>query len=393
MIKGWRAKNYQCHKDTFVSVVPGLNAIVGSSDQGKSALLRNLLWPITGDFGGDSKASNWIKDSKKKIKKSENMSAEIILDDDTVITRTRDKTGEKWTMNDQLYAATGGKVPEPIAEKLHMESVNIQKQLDSPFFLSLTSGERARYLNSVVHLESMDNAQSTMESKKRQTNGKLRTCDFELSEEETKLASYDWLEEAAKEVSLYEAICSRVDSLEDNLRILERLIQSIEDIDTMDWMEGIEGAFRSWYMAEQEKDQADNSFWDLGAIVDAIENIDEMDWMEGIDSFFKEVSDSAFQAEEAALAFKHMDELIGSIELVNVDETDWQQALVDLKEVQAVTTELKEIEGSIDDLSVAMASIVQFNEQQKKVFVELGEAEKHFLSIRGEACPTCGKPW
>jgi exonuclease SbcC len=43
-IKKLSLRNFQSHRETDLEFSPGLNIIVGPSDQGKSAIIRALRW-------------------------------------------------------------------------------------------------------------------------------------------------------------------------------------------------------------------------------------------------------------------------------------------------------------------------------------------------------------
>ena len=65
MIKSIQIKNIQSHKDTSLEFSPGINAIVGSSNNGKSAVLRALYWArYNRPLGTDTLLSHWAVDKK-----------------------------------------------------------------------------------------------------------------------------------------------------------------------------------------------------------------------------------------------------------------------------------------------------------------------------------------
>ena len=88
MIEGLKISNFQSHRDSSLEFSPGVNALVGDSDCGKSAVMRALLWVITNQPQGDAHVSNWLKDKKGKVKGICQVS--VLLDTGTV-TRSRGK--------------------------------------------------------------------------------------------------------------------------------------------------------------------------------------------------------------------------------------------------------------------------------------------------------------
>ena len=65
MIHSIKIQNIQSHKDTQLEFNPGINAIVGSSNNGKSAILRALYWVVYNrPLGTDNLLSHWAFDKK-----------------------------------------------------------------------------------------------------------------------------------------------------------------------------------------------------------------------------------------------------------------------------------------------------------------------------------------
>ena len=77
MIQSLALKNFQSHKDTLIKFDPGVNVIVGSTDSGKSAIIRALRWLVWNRPIGDKMRSNWGGET------------EVIIDDE--LGRTKDE--------------------------------------------------------------------------------------------------------------------------------------------------------------------------------------------------------------------------------------------------------------------------------------------------------------
>ena len=138
MIKKIWLKNFQSHENTHLEFEKGINSIIGNSDSGKTAIIRALLWVFTNRPLGDSIISNWADEVAVGVRFSEGV--EIIRrrnkDFNGYILKNRDKQLE--------FKAIGTDVPEEIRQVINMNSINIQKQFDSPFLLADTPGEVAR---------------------------------------------------------------------------------------------------------------------------------------------------------------------------------------------------------------------------------------------------------
>ena len=88
MINKLKTKNYQSHQDTELNFDPGVNIIIGSSNEGKSVIMRVFEWIINNRPLGASFVSYWNKDGKENIKNSTYGEIEI---DNNIIRRERTK--------------------------------------------------------------------------------------------------------------------------------------------------------------------------------------------------------------------------------------------------------------------------------------------------------------
>ena len=59
MIQSVHIQNFQSHKNSTLEFSPGVNIIVGTSDSGKTAIIRALRWVVWNRPSGDSLRSTW----------------------------------------------------------------------------------------------------------------------------------------------------------------------------------------------------------------------------------------------------------------------------------------------------------------------------------------------
>ena len=132
MINKLRLSNFQAHKSSELEFCPGVNAITGESDEGKTSIIRALYWasqnkPSGGDF---------ISDFSKRGE----CSSTIVVDGDE-ITRFKNKTKNEYIVNGQAFKALGKSgVPDEVRNTLQLSELNFQNQMDSPFLLSANCG-------------------------------------------------------------------------------------------------------------------------------------------------------------------------------------------------------------------------------------------------------------
>ena len=165
-------RNFQSHPDTVVNLSPGINAFIGASDQGKSAVLRSLLWAIDNRPSGDAIVSDWIIEKDGTISASGECSV-TVESEAGELRRIKTKKRNGYDVNGSKLDAIRTGVPEEVSSFFGLESVNIQRQLEPPFLLSESGGARARFFNQLIRLEEIDRYLSTAESLRRATNSAI----------------------------------------------------------------------------------------------------------------------------------------------------------------------------------------------------------------------------
>ena len=176
MITKLHLENFQSHEDTTLRFSPGVNVIVGSSDCGKTAMLRALNWVVFNRPSGDSLCSHWGGDTL----------AEIVLDE-KVISRGKSKKENTYAIGSTQFSGFGLSVPEPVQQLINVSDINIQYQLDAPFLLSKSPGEVAATLNEMVNLHEIDQALTRAKSEVQGTKRDLDTHKAEQKQMEEQL--------------------------------------------------------------------------------------------------------------------------------------------------------------------------------------------------------------
>lgn len=146
MINRIHIKNFQSHKESDLKLHPGVNIIVGSSDSGKTAVLRALKWLVWNRPGGDSFRSSWGGETK----------VTMYTEDEHGISRTKDKGVNQYALDAEVFNAFGTDVPKEVKEILNISDINLQQQMDSPFLLTSSPGEVAKHFNKIAHLDQID---------------------------------------------------------------------------------------------------------------------------------------------------------------------------------------------------------------------------------------------
>lgn len=217
-LKSITIQNYQSHKNSEIQLHPGVNAIIGASDSGKSAVLRSLNWVLTNRPGGEAFRSTW----------GGRTLVELEFTDGAIAGREKDKENVYYTA-DQEYKAFKSDVPDDIQQALNLSDINLQAQMDSPFLLSATSGEVAKLLNRVANLTQIDTAISNIKSKVQANSREIKTTEAQIEELEKQQASFQYIEQMEKDVIEYEKFIKQNEVFGNNYSILDTIIVRLEE--------------------------------------------------------------------------------------------------------------------------------------------------------------------
>lgn len=226
MLKSLAIQNFQSWKSVYLEFDPGVNVIIGTSDCGKSAILRAMLWTIFNRPGGEQFRSRWGSDT----------AVDIELDNEKTISREKGKENLYVISSSSLkkpieFKAFGQSIPEEISNLFNISDINVQRQMDAPFLLSSTPGEVGKILNKAVKLDIIDVAQKNISSTLRQENNQLLNTRSTIASKQEELEKYTWLSEA-------DLIIQKLESI--NLKILKTKGQTIDltgvisEINTLD---------------------------------------------------------------------------------------------------------------------------------------------------------------
>jgi DNA repair protein SbcC/Rad50 len=212
-------KNFQSHKKSILNLDPGVNVIIGSSDTGKTAILRALRWLVWNRPQGEAFRSNWGGDTSVKIYTEEN-----------VIKRVRGFQNQYYVNKLELNAVKA-EVPAEVSTILNMEEVNLQTQFARPFLLDSSSGEVAQYFNQTVHLDKIDSSVRSIQHWVRQLNQDIESNKSRLEDLEINLSDFDGLDALEEKVQVIEHLDKTRNSLESkkyNINLRRGEIQTLD---------------------------------------------------------------------------------------------------------------------------------------------------------------------
>jgi DNA repair exonuclease SbcCD ATPase subunit len=215
MIDSISLSNFQSHKDSTLKFSDGVNAIVGSSDSGKTAILRAIRKLAFNKPSGDEMKSHW--GGKMQIE---------MLTDDAHVVYSKDREAE-YILGDTHFKAFGTEVPQEIGDALNLNTDNVQSQLDAPYLLSETAGAVASHFNAIAHLEVIDRATSNINSAIRELTSDIKYSEGQEVSLKGNLEKFQYLEQFESEVQELEGLKKQYDALVDSRRKLQVLVDKI----------------------------------------------------------------------------------------------------------------------------------------------------------------------
>lgn len=428
--------NFQSHRDTVLELSPTVNSLEGVSDSGKSAILRAMLWCLTNDPDGIGIASNWAKkgpEGKKKI--VDEMSVSI-----DNITRFRNAAKNGYITHTsgkepQTYEALKGAVPPDIENAINIGSINIQRQMDPSFLITMTPGNAARYVNELIGLEEIDTYQKALKGKAHDNANSLKDETKRLADAAESLGQYDWVVGAKETVGVLtciEAKCAsleadlarlaELDTLEEvskklvetqalekkatkliaaypDIKVLESAVVALKQVDEVDALAAqiIEGAAVASTADDKIAALGKINTTALEADIAALKNVEEASDLK------RKVTENARIAAEAAT---HIDALAK----INIPVLEADLAFLgdNLTKDMAICNRLfpvvnmmprldqliqigAALNGQIEAATTAVAEIDEAADLNTKIAESRTELQCASDFLKGKACPVCGK--
>jgi len=187
-------ENFQSHENTVVELSPGVTALVGESDRGKSAVIRALRWLVL----GEPKGAGFVRAGETRCK--------VRLDYDTgdYVERIKSPRDNAYLCNDSAYRGFGNTPPLEIQEitgvaksEVAGEPVcaNIAGQHDPPFLLGMPNTAKAQIIGTLGGADVFDAAlRGTMTDAARARRDAAR-LEEEIGALNIEIAGLAWVEE------------------------------------------------------------------------------------------------------------------------------------------------------------------------------------------------------
>jgi len=228
MIKEISIQNFQSHKQTTISFVDGLNVITGSSDSGKSSVLRALLWVVNNRPSGDS-IKNWSSSPKDVVHVQ-------LVADNFLINKSRFNGKSSYNYKNEegdslYYDAIKTDVPEEISNALDLSEFNIQTQHQPYFLLNDSGGEIAKKLNDLVGLSVIDNLFKNLNSSITRTDRELQRVESSIKETEESINSLSYLDDVAGDIDSLTLLVKEYEELMESIFVINSSLEAYDSVE------------------------------------------------------------------------------------------------------------------------------------------------------------------
>ena len=351
MINSILIRNFQSHKRSLLEFSKGVNVIVGSTDAGKTAILRALRFAVENRPLGKDIQSTWGGETSVTVNV-----------DDNVVVRSKGKK-EMYVVNDLELTAFGTSVPKEVQEIFNFSEINLQQQRDNAFLLDETSGNVAGHFNKIANLQKIDFIQSRIESVLRhinQTIGKKADgkqsatgLNLELERTEAKLQKYNHLQKFEDYLEVIENMEVKRNQIAIKIKSLEKILTDIENINKKI------KAIRK-YIRHEKKVNISIAF---------IENRDK------VAAGKTQLTELIEKIQRNKLKQKKLEKLLTLESLVS-------QSIEKINSITTIRTNIKKLEQHVN-------SLVQVKELIKQKQKELKKNQKAFDLLMPDICPLC----
>lgn len=351
MIDKIQIESFQSHKWTEFDLPKGVTVITGSSDSGKSSIIRGLKWLFQNKPQGDSFRNNNTKDKNP-------VSVTAVFDDGSYAIREKSKKGNYYFLDtDDPLQALRTDVPDEVQDVTRMKAVNIQSQHpnDQYFLLTDSPGQVAKQFNEVAGFEIMDKALAKVNSVVRETDSELKFITAEIETGTGKVKEMEWIPEALTKVKKLKILETEIEEEENALEELDSLCLDIDKVK--------EKLKEFKFLSEAE---------------------------EGLQSLV-EIRKEINQEKQGKEILSNLCQALKSLDTELIDTLPLEKAITSLNSLISLFNLIETLKTDTEDLEITLEDM-QIN--QKRLFSieeEVKDYQDEFNTFLEEECPTCGR--
>jgi exonuclease SbcC len=414
--------NFQSHKDTTINFVQGLNALIGESNQGKTAILRAINWALY----NEPKGSDFIRTGESKCKVT------LKFSDGSVIERERDRSSSgTYRVTDANgktteYKGFGNDIPIEVANthqmpkvylaKDYQENLNVASQLDPPFLIGTTGANRAAAIGRLIGVQIVDGAISQASKNIKALQKDIKKLEEDHEKNLNDLKSFDDMDLWKSFIDLCEFYVSFKETTEKELEV------------AIECDNGLNACRKELAEAEAELKSLPDYDRQLPVIEEALKDVAFMKFMEELISQHIDVANARFRGEmtlgwipkqeeyqplideadqllkelkqaqdfrtERIRLFREIQVEEDSIKNIDADQiaslvTEAETLLSEMKQAQEFAEGLQKLTSDIRNEESFQENLEDLEVEANMAVIDIEKQFKEYLASIG-VCPTCG---
>lgn len=238
-IKQILIENFQSHARSELTFGPGLNVIIGPSDNGKSAVLRALRWALYNEPRG----SEFVRSGARECRVTVTMSDGVQIVRELLLTKSGASARSRYLVRqpdqpEQVFEGFGLEVPAEVVKAHGMPQVlldtdkrvllSLGSQLEGPFLLTESGSLRARALGRLLGVHVVDAAVRSTQRDLRSARLEVGRLEKEVARYDDELKPYEDIPEQESRLARAEEILAQVEQLQGRLTRLDAIRTQLE---------------------------------------------------------------------------------------------------------------------------------------------------------------------
>jgi len=231
-IKQVKLINFQDHKETTVDFTEGVNLIVGSSDAGKSAILRAVNFVFQNDLRGNS----FIRVGTTEC------SVTIVFSDGVEITRVKGTDVNNYILKDEneelhVFSKVASTVPEQIQKYLGNPPLDDKKrpiayadQMANLFLVDLNSSDLPRTLSELTGIQHLQTAAETLGKNARSYDRSIKERNDKIKKLNDDLVQYQYVDKDYESISTIQSELNNLSNTLENINKARNFIKRNNEI-------------------------------------------------------------------------------------------------------------------------------------------------------------------
>jgi exonuclease SbcC len=252
LITSINIKNFQSHRDTTLELASGVNVIAGSTDAGKSAIIRAMRWVFENRPLGSAYMSTFAG-------KGEQTEVTINLAGGGFVTRRKGNgfngyvVGEygKW---EKEFDAVKTDVPQTVKDLFPLADYNVRSQHDGPYLIADSPPKVSKELSDLVGIGIIDKAVGVANTTSKRIGGEVKGLEAELTKLSIWIAELEGVDILDSGITSAVADLDGLDKLANQHEELALLILRAKELEgqLVDDFEMVESAGKLLGMAEDQ---------------------------------------------------------------------------------------------------------------------------------------------